>query len=69
MSQVRKFDLLIHINDVGEFSRLVCELVKKFKTPDVIEEILNSEITEERLQCIKSAALMENQPLSFSFKQ
>lgn len=52
---MRKFDFLKQL-DVKLFSEIVFEMVKDFKTPENIEEQLNSEITEKELQKINSIA-------------
>lgn len=65
---MRKFDFLKQL-EIKLFSEIVFEMAKDLKTPENIEEQLNSEITEKELQKINSIAQKENQPLSFSFKQ
>lgn len=60
------FDVLRGLTDVGEFSKLAFEIMKKVKTPEELQEYLSKQLTGEGLQTVLSIAQTGNFPLSLN---
>lgn len=63
-----KFQVLVSITDVKEFSLVIHTMANTFKTAEEIQKKLETELSEEELQMLKSAA-QKGYPLSSDFKQ
>lgn len=61
---VTRFQALQAITDVHEYAHGVWTIVNHFQKENEFEELLRSELSEEGLQCIITAAREKSYPLS-----
>lgn len=60
-----RFEVIRAIYGVEEFSKLIVPVVKEKDTPEKLAEFLSHELSEEKLQSIRTVAQGGNYPISF----